>query len=496
MTIQQKYTLRNGVNNTLDEFLGAGNLIPHIWYHKILRAGGKPDTVGLTILSELVYFYRTSENGQREFQIGHAHFRNKFNFTNNQSYEALVRLEQQGLISRDERPVIMYGRKFGNELFITLKVENLIMLLSSGNSEKGKKKFTHNQNSSLLPIKEKSSFNIDKNKKKENKSRSSESNFGKIFFKEKDSIKVEADKNASLIALPIKPSISTPSINIQNLKKIEIKRRNDLAAFYPLTEKDGEILRQNSAREFSLHYMNQLLLKLSSLKPEHGFYSKETFIKYMTKVLSNELRDATKVSNEGFRFKQVKEGAIKEKYLEEIEYSSDTSKHTQFKRKIISIFDQDTAYNFLTNCTFNEGEVENKIFVIEIIKSFEISENQKVRLIDQVRSVFGNHIEELDIKRSSYSLNSKTESENKEFQLNLGNPGSIWNKISSKLANYYGAAMHYSWFSKLEAEEDDKGRRLILKAPTNFIRDWIDTNYKVVLEQCCEVEQYKLAICT
>ncbi|MBP9778924.1 MAG: hypothetical protein KBD25_07070, partial [Rickettsiaceae bacterium] len=58
--------------------LEPGNIVPHNWYHTLLRPCGKSDTTAITILSELVFLHRY--NGATEFQLNFAYFARKFNF--------------------------------------------------------------------------------------------------------------------------------------------------------------------------------------------------------------------------------------------------------------------------------------------------------------------------------------------------------------------------------------------------------------------------------
>lgn len=45
-----------------------GNIIPQIWYSKITRENGKPYLLAITLLADIVYWYRPSE--QRDEQTG------------------------------------------------------------------------------------------------------------------------------------------------------------------------------------------------------------------------------------------------------------------------------------------------------------------------------------------------------------------------------------------------------------------------------------------
>ncbi|WHQ46962.1 MAG: hypothetical protein MTP17_01065 [Candidatus Midichloria sp.] len=62
----------------------------------------------------------------------------------------------------------------------------------------------------------------------------------------------------------------------------------------------------------------------------------------------------------------------KEQYLDKIEHSTNTSKKSQLKRKIISVFDSDTAYELLSSCSFI-GVVDNQ-YQIKMLKGILLSE--------------------------------------------------------------------------------------------------------------------------
>ena len=51
-------------NETVDKLYGVeitGSVIPSIWYSKILNESGKPDTVAINLLADIVYWYRPTE---------------------------------------------------------------------------------------------------------------------------------------------------------------------------------------------------------------------------------------------------------------------------------------------------------------------------------------------------------------------------------------------------------------------------------------------------
>ncbi|ODN41134.1 hypothetical protein [Piscirickettsia litoralis] len=88
-----------------------GNLVPHIWYKNLRTSAGMADIVAITILSDIVYWYRPravhNDDGpvtyhkrfkglSKWFRPGY--FSNKFGLTSRQVDEALRRLKKQGII--------------------------------------------------------------------------------------------------------------------------------------------------------------------------------------------------------------------------------------------------------------------------------------------------------------------------------------------------------------------------------------------------------------
>ncbi len=59
---------------------------------------------------------------------------------------------------------------------------------------------------------------------------------------------------------------------------------------------------------------------------------------------------------------------------------------------------------------------------------------------------------------------------------------SIWQQVGKDLHNHYGEALYKSWFSKLCFLKSST-TNIIITAPTNFIRDWVYSNYSGIILQ-------------
>ena len=126
MNITQEDRACNKAGSKTSKISISGNIVPHNWYHNLLRPCGKSDTTAIAILSELVFLPRY--NGATEFQLNFGYFARKFNFGLSQVKDAVVRLEKLSLLKRDLRTVIVQGRRFTNEMFLLLNISNVLKL--------------------------------------------------------------------------------------------------------------------------------------------------------------------------------------------------------------------------------------------------------------------------------------------------------------------------------------------------------------------------------
>ncbi len=59
----------------------------------------------------------------------------------------------------------------------------------------------------------------------------------------------------------------------------------------------------------------------------------------------------------------------------------------------------------------------------------------------------------------------------------------LWKNISRNLMEHYGEDLYKSWFSKVNFIEAQGEGSIILSAPSNFVRDWIKSNYFDVVSE-------------
>lgn len=476
------------LSNPVD--IGSGNIIPNWWYSTILTTGGKADTMAIALLSELWFLYRST--GQEEHQKDYDYFCNKFNLSTYQIRESFIRLEALDLMKRSIGSIIVQGRKFSNILFVTLNVKKLLEMspsyLQAGSNDDdndNNQKGSDNKRQDSIFLRRRVGESKDSDleildarmiKKNLEEDRSTESNINSNSFLEKE------NSSAAVIR----------------------KQRFSFASFYPLAQSDIDKLQILCGRQFSSNAINEILQSLSTKLPNHSFPHKAAFIKYMGKALAHEMRDAVKISNESFKIKSnVTSEEIttkaREEFLNEIENSRDTSLKMQLSRKLAGILEPSIAYDFLMLASFvdNIASLKTDSFKIILRKNLTLSQSERRLILTQVQSVYGDHINALNITSSQDVETTDTsfkqpqvlqKEDTKSFE-------GVWGKIRQGLIDYYGSggnAMDNAWFGKLTAEVDSNAKKLTLKAPTKFIKDWVQSNYSHLIDKLCSLHSYSL----
>lgn len=134
------FTTGNETVDSIGKMHLEGNTIPHLWYENIRFENNKPDLIAIIILAEIVYWYRPTymkdeTTGQtlgmkKRFsadllQRSYESFADQFGVSKRQAKDAIVRLENMGLIKRHFRTINPHGTPLSNVLFIELSVGHL-----------------------------------------------------------------------------------------------------------------------------------------------------------------------------------------------------------------------------------------------------------------------------------------------------------------------------------------------------------------------------------
>ena len=454
-----------------------GNVIVHDWYRQFCLEDGNPDLVAITILGDIIAWYRNGINDylgelapkfdNKSLSVSYNYFEKKFGFREDRTRRALIRLEEQSVLTRTVKNVVLSSGQRINRLLITLDAgffESCFIdpkVNITGRREKKKSPLLHHCNDQIsiktIFIK--------------NRSTASESNFCQNSF--------AGEK-------PIQTTFLFPVTGFS------------LASFYPLSQPDTAKLKQLCGREFSGNAINEILLNMSKRLTDRLFKSKKAFMNYMAKALTYEKRDAVKTSNETFRIRAniSKDEIIKhrqETFLNKIEESTDTSLGVQLSRKLASILSPDLAYDFLLVAKF-PVYVTGKSFEINLQKSIDLSEVQYGLILEQVQSVYGSFISSLEfiVKNPApptLSVSSTTSSVSNNAPEMFPR---VWGRIRTGLIKTCGEGIDRNWFSKLKVNVNEQQKEIKLTAPNLFIRDWIQQNYQNLLEKFCNRENYRL----
>lgn len=120
-----------------------GNVIPPMWYKNLTFKNGKPHFVAITILSDILYWYRPTvvrdeatglvQEYKKKFksdmlQRGYQSFSEQFGFTKRQVKEAFDFLEEHGFITREFRNIEVSGTKLNNVMYISPVPENIQLI--------------------------------------------------------------------------------------------------------------------------------------------------------------------------------------------------------------------------------------------------------------------------------------------------------------------------------------------------------------------------------
>jgi DnaA N-terminal domain len=444
-----------------------GNVIVHDWYRQFCLEDGNPDLVAITILGDIIAWYRNGINDylgelapkfdNKSLSVSYNYFEKKFGFREDRTRRALIRLEEQSVLTRTVKNVVLSSGQRINRLLITLAAgffESCFFdpeLDIRGIREEKKSYRLHR---CYDQISTKTIFI---------KNRSTESNFC---------------KTQTISVLPV--------------------RGFSLAYFYPLSQPEAAKLQALCGRQFSGNAINEILLSMSKRLTDRFFKSKKAFMNYMAKALTYEKRDAVKISKETFRIRSnISEDQIikqqKEAFLTRIEESTDTNLAAQLSRKLASTLSPDLAYEFLLAAKFPTHATCCDL-KISLQKSIDLSEMQYGLILEQVQSVYGLSISSLEFivknqEAPTFAVPSAASSEgNNESEMFLR----VWSRIRAGLIKTCGEGIDRNWFSKLTANIDEERGEIKLQAPTLFIRDWIQRNYQHLLEKFCNKENYRL----
>ena len=455
-----------------------GDVIIHKWYRQFCLEDGNPDLVAITILGDIVAWYRNGTNNHygeltpklhgHSLYLSYNYYEQKFGFREDRVRRALTRLYAQNILKRSFKNIYVKGQRL-NKLVIDLDADFFKSCfidpeLDIRGIREEKKSYRLHQCDDQISTKT-------------------------IFIKNRSNVHAHESNFCTNSFVEEKSTQTTSILPVRGFS---------LASFYPLNQPETAKLQALCGRQFSANAINEILLSMSKRLTDRLFKSKEAFMNYMAKALTYELRDAVKTSNDSFRIRaNISNDEIikqqKEAFLSRIEGSTDTALAAQLSRKLASILPPDLAYNFLSAAKFPTCG-EGNSFQISLQKSIDLSQRQYRLILEQVQSVYGPSILSLEFIVKNQEISTLCvfpdafSAGNNESEMLSG----VWGRIRTGLIKTCGEGIDRNWFSKLKVNVDEERGEIKLRAPTLFIRDWVQQNYQHLLEQFCNKENYRL----
>ena len=141
---KRRYSSGNSIVDRVSEISITGNIIPNVWYKTLCMDNGKPYLIAISILADIVYWYRATEvrdensgelTGYRKkfkadfLQRSYQQICQMFNISKKQAREALKFLADNGVVIQHLRDVITKdGTRLHNVMYLELVPERLYEL--------------------------------------------------------------------------------------------------------------------------------------------------------------------------------------------------------------------------------------------------------------------------------------------------------------------------------------------------------------------------------
>ena len=271
-------------------------------------------------------------------------------------------------------------------------------------------------------------------------------------------------------------------------------------------------LRSKSGRDFSDNFISQRILSfIKSPNVSASFKTKQAFIAYMVTVLKKEFHDATKTSGANFRLRvnltaEDRQYRTQEKFLNTVEQLAITHvcPENQLKAKLVGRLESSKAYELLSR--LKRFEVVGDNMRIHITRNIELTENDRDIILSQVQAVYST-VSGINVERvESVEFVVSGESDNLSAPVHTGSiaqftkpveptlelPEGVWGDIRKALIAEYGVDTDRNWFSKLTAEVDEIEKTIELKCHSEFVMDWVRTNYESAMQRL--VNQFGLRL--
>ena len=521
--------LRNSYTSINTTYCQPSNLIPHFWNYKIVDKEGSPDLPCIMILSEIFGWFRSLSESRTysstsralpelvdgQLAISYDYLADKLNFQKERIRRKLVKLEDLGVLSRDIRNIALEDGSRINQLYLSIDQEFFKACFRHPELDI-RVRSTELASSDSTAFEDTPPFGGEHIRNK-NKIRSI--NLSNSFENNLESKNINAKsehkhKEGSFENLK-EQGRAEAEVTSTNNNMLQQSKQRQLEDFYPLSTEDCSSLQSTSGREFSLNAMNEILKSMSRRITNRFFYSKKGFLSYMSQVFRYEKRDAVKINNTDFRIRANLDSSEQklqkqEKYLTELEYSLQVSPEWHLKKRLASVLERSKAYHFLTS--YKSLNIKESRAIMQLNRFIELSEIDKDIILQQIQATHekidnnGDYqsVESLEIIMPNKSMlppasTSTPLSSNitKAHQLERSFPKreGIWGKIRESFAKSFAAGgddLDQAWLSKLDAKIDEDQKTIELKAPSNFIRDFIEDRFMSNLTKLVERSGFTL----
>jgi len=488
------------------------NLIPHFWNYKIIDKEGSPDLPCIMILSEIFGWFRNLSESQTYYSAGRAlpelvngqlaisydYLADKLNFQKERIRRKLVKLEELGILARDIRNIALEDGSRINQLYLSIDQEFFKTCFRNPELDI-RVRSTELASIDSTVFEETPPFGGEHIGKK-NKNRSM--NLSNSFENNLESKNIDAStehKHAKEYSKNLKEqSRAEKEISSANNTVLQQSKQRQLEDFYPLSAEDCSSLQSTSGREFSLNAMNEILKNMSKRITNRFFYSKKGFLSYMSHAFRYEKRDAVKINNTDFRIRANLDSSeqtlqIQEKYLTELEYSLQVSPEWHFKKKLASVLERNKAYNLLTS--YKGLELEEGVCKLILTKHVALTENEQDIILSQVQATHYGPIEILTIEMPEKSLPQVKFTAQTTAGIKARKSLGIWGEVRSALVKSLGdqgEAIDNHWLSKLNANIDKQNNKIELKAPSEFVKSYIEERLWLSISEIARSSGFEL----
>lgn len=135
MTKSINPSTKNPIVDAVGKLNLTGNIVPESWYYTIVNDKGKTNPLAILILADIVYWYRPTEerdettlsvsfskkfHDENYLQRNYEQLMEKFNISKKQARDALIFLEDLGVVKRHFKNIVVAGLPLSNVMFLEL----------------------------------------------------------------------------------------------------------------------------------------------------------------------------------------------------------------------------------------------------------------------------------------------------------------------------------------------------------------------------------------